>query len=309
MAEKPVESVEKKSSNRRNIIIAFLTILLVINGVKLYMDNQKSKQLESQLEMTTEELDDTYKKLSILNTELDLKIEEINRLGGDVSELRQVKEELENERNQLRNQRRISDARLKEIQGKVEGYETLLKEKDEEIIKLKETNEALFSENVGLKTEKNVLSDSIRKIAKTSQALEEKVVMASQLKAENIKIAALNSRGREREGEFRNRQIEKLKVDFNLAENKVASIGGRDIHIRVIDPSGDVLFDVAAGAGTFIIDGKEQFFTAKQEILFDNTKQKLSFIYEKGTDYSTGKHTVEIYEGVMLIGRDNFTVK
>ena len=122
-----------------------------------------------------------------------------------------------------------------------------------------------------------------------------KVAIASQLKAENIQILGLNDRNKERESPFRNRQLSKLKIVFNLAENEVAPIEGKKIMIRIIDENGQVLFDVARGSGTFMYNGKEEFYTAAQEILFDNTRQQLSFIYEKGSDYADGSYTLEIY--------------
>jgi cell division protein ZapB len=66
---------------------------------------------------------------------------------------------------------------------------------------------------------------------------------------------------------------------------------------------------VNRGSGTFIYNGKEEFFTASQEILFDNTRQKLSYIYEKGSDYASGKYLVEIYCDDYRIGQGNFVVK
>ncbi|GJM30981.1 MAG: hypothetical protein DHS20C17_36160 [Cyclobacteriaceae bacterium] len=129
------------------------------------------------------------------------------------------------------------------------------------------------------------------------------------MKAENIKISAVNKRGREKEDEFKNRQIESLKVGFNLAENSVAPIEGKDIRIRIIEPEGNVLFDVARGSGTFMIRGREEFYTSTQDILFDNTRQQITFLYEKGSDFILGDHTVEIYADEDLIGSKSFTVK
>ena len=79
---------------------------------------------------------------------------------------------------------------------------------------------------------------------------------------------SVNSKGRERESPFRARQLEKLKIEFNLADNKVAPIEGKKIMIRVIDDSGQVLFDVARGSGTFILNDKEEFYTASLYTLF-----------------------------------------
>src|SRR5690606_15558654 len=110
------------------------------------------------------------------------------------------------------------------------------------------------------------LADTISQLNQSKQELASKVAIASQLKAENIQILGLNDRNKERESPFRNRQLSKLKIVFNLAENEVAPIEGKKIMIRIIDENGQVLFDVARGSGTFMYNGKEEFYTAAQEI-------------------------------------------
>ncbi len=79
--------------------------------------------------------------------------------------------------------------------------------------------------------------------------------------------------------------------------------------IRIIDENGQVLFDVARGSGTFIYQGKEEFYTASQDILFDNTRQKLSFLYDKGSEYAPGTYTMEVYTDDYRMGSGTFVVK
>ena len=86
-------------------------------------------------------------------------------------------------------------------------------------------------------------------------------------------------------------------------------IEGKKIMIRVIDENNQVLFDVARGSGTFLINGKEEFYTAAQEILFDNTKQKLSFLYDKGSEYAEGTYNLEVYTDDYMMGSGQFVVK
>ena len=304
-----INETEKKKNNKLGLIIAFLAILVIIQGVKWYLDHQRKNELKTELANRDVELEETYNKLESVSNELQLKIEEISKLGGDVEELRLAKEELEAERDRLQESSDVGWARLYKIRDKVEGYETLLREKEAEIQRLRAVNEELLSENTDLKVAQNVLSDSLQELAATSEQLGEKVALASTLKAENIKISAVNKRGREREDEFKNRQIESLKVGFNLAENSVAPIEGKDIRIRIIEPEGNVVFDVARGSGTFMVDGREEFFTSTQVILFDNTMQQITFLYEKGSEYTLGEHVVEIYADEDLIGSKAFTVK
>jgi hypothetical protein len=103
--------------------------------------------------------------------------------------------------------------------------------------------------------------------------------------------------------------MERLKVSFNIADNKVAEKGPRNVFVQVLAPNSQPIFDVAKGSGTFIINGAELFYTAKQDIIFDNSEQQLTFYYEKGTDYATGIHEVRIFVDNYQIGSKTFTVK
>ncbi len=299
-------SLPERKSNKAAIIIALLSIIVIIQSIKIYLDYKDKVEIKEQKASVEEELGTTMQRLTEIKTELDQKIVEIQKLGGDISDLQKAKAEVES---QLKRNVTRSRKEIEELKGKVEGYEELLKLKDDEIEKLKSVNKVLYSENKTLKTEKNQLNDSINSLAKNKAELATKVAIASQLKAENVAVTAVNSKGKERESPFKNRQLEKLKVEFNLAENKVALIEGKKIMIRVIDENGQVIFDVARGSGTFILNGKEEFFTSSQEILFDNTRQKLTYVYEKGSDYPSGNYRVEIYSEGYHMGSSQFTVK
>lgn len=300
------KSEAPKRNNKSVIFIALLMLIIVVQSVKIFLDAQDKVELKAENETTEQELASTMQRLNEIQQELETKIAEIEKLGGDVTELQKAKADVEK---QLRIKTKATGNLIAELRSKVEGYEELLKLKDEEIEKLKDVNKELLSENTTLKTQKNRLGDSINRLEQKATELASKVAIASQLKAENFKIVAVSDRNRERESPFRVRQIAKLKVEFNLAENNVAPIEGKKIMIRVVDQNGQVLFDVNKGSGTFIFQGKEEFFTASQEILFDNSKQRLTFIYDKGSDYTEGNYILEVYTDDYLMGRGAFEVK
>lgn len=304
--DKPV-FVEEKTGGKNKVIIGILGVLLLTSLFFIWDGMKNQDKLEAENEITREELVEASSQLEKISIELDEKIAEIEALGGDVSELEQAKEELEKEKEALRKSSNYKVSRLRE---KVKGYESLLKAKDVEIDRLKQLSDSLFVENTDLKVQQNEMQDAISSLEVDKGKLEEKVSFASRLKAQNIKIYAVNKRGKEREGPvLRSRQIEKLKVTFSLAENNVAPIEGKEIVIRVIDQDGKVIFDVAKGSGTFIYNGKEEFFTAKQDILFDNSKQNLTYFYEKSSEFAAGKYTMEAYTDGYLLGLKSFTVK
>jgi peptidoglycan hydrolase CwlO-like protein len=295
-----------RRNNKATIIIALMAIVIIIQGIKIYLDSQEKQEVVTQLTSTEQELASTMQRLNEIKAELDDKIQQITKLGGDVSDLEKAKAEIENE---LKRNKRATGKEITALKDRVEGYELLLKNKDEEIEQLKSVNKELLTENKTLKTQKNVLGDSINRLSQTKKELATKVAIASQLKVENIRIVALNDRNKERESPFKPKQINKLKIDFNIAENNVAPIEGKKIMIRIIDENGQVIFDVSRGSGTFIFNGKEEFYTASQEILYDNTKQKLTYLYEKGSEYASGNYTLEVYTDDYLMGTGEFTVK
>ncbi|MEO0554118.1 MAG: chromosome segregation protein SMC [Bacteroidota bacterium] len=295
-----------KRNNKAFIIIILLVIVVIVQGVKIYLDHQESIAKEDQLANTEEELAITMQRLTDISAELEEKIAEIQELGGNVEELEQAKAEIEAE---LSKNRRASRRTIQDLKDKVGGYELLLKAKDEEIAQLKEINTELLSENTTLKTEKNVLNDSLSQLNESKEELVSKVAKASELRAENIQIFAINNRGKERESPFKARQVAKLKVVFNIAENEVAPVEGKNVLIRVIDGNGEVIFDVARGSGTFMLNDREEFYTANQQILFDNTNQQLTFEYEKGSEYESGIYRLEVYTEGYKMGSEEFEVK
>ena len=300
------ESEPAKSSNKTGIIIALLSIVVIVQSVKIYLDYKDKVEIVEQKASVEEELASTMQRLTEIKAELDQKIVDIEKLGGDVTELQKAKAEVES---QLKRNGVRSAKEIQLLKDKVEGYEELLQIKDDEIEKLTSVNKVLYSENKTLKTKQNKLGDSINQLSRSKDELATKVAIASQLKAENTIVRSVSSKGKEHDAPFRNRQLAKLKVEFNIAENKVAPIEGKKIMIRVADENRQVIFDVARGSGTFMLNGKEEFYTAVQELLFDNTHQRLTFFYEKGTEYTPGSYSIEIYTDGYLMGQTQFSVK
>ncbi len=301
---------ETKQTGKRDTIRIILIVAIIIvaagAGYKIYTDSLDRKALQAEFDATKTELNE---QLESIGAELSDKIREIAELGGNIDSLVTLKDSITAERDQLQRTRRANKKLIQRLDRKVTGYQELLVAKDKEIEELKELNTALLEENTGLKEDKNELNATIRQAQEREEALKQQVNLAAKLRAENVKVFNVNKRGKEREGDFRSRQAQKIKVTFNLAENDVAPVQGHKIMIQVVDPAGNVVFDVARGSGSFKVDGKEQFFTAMQEIVFDNSKQELTFVYDKGSEFDKGDHKIVILSDTYEIGRATFNVR
>ncbi|EIM73095.1 hypothetical protein A3SI_18507 [Nitritalea halalkaliphila LW7] len=295
-----------RSDRNKNILIIALAILVLISGIKLFLDHQDKNKKTQEILVLSEENNEINQRLDSVTYQLDLRIQEIERLGGDVAALEEIRTQLINERN---SEKRRSAQEIERLNQRLKSYIALLDEKDDEIIALRNENQQLFAENQDLKTNQARIEERVVELDQRREELEKKVDLAARLKAENIEIAAVNRRGRERTDGFRNRQLETLKISFTLADNPVAPHGPRDIFIQILAPNSQPIFDIAKGSGTFMIDGREEFYTMSQAIMFDNTQQALENFYDKETKYDTGEHTVRIYADGYLIGTGKFEVK
>lgn len=296
----------KKRDKTQKILIAAIVIVVVGMSFKIFTDFRSRKELQAEFDQTKTLL---TAQLDSIGGTLSSKIVALAELGKNIDSLVVLKDSITAQRDQLQRTRRANKALIRRLDRKVSGYQELLLAKDEEIKELREINTALLVENNELKVDKNQLNATIRKQEERERELQQKVSLVAKLKAENVKIFSINRRGKEREGDFRSRQAQKIKVTFNLADNEAAPVAGHQIMVQVTDPAGKVVFDVAKGSGSFKISGKEQFYTAMQEIVFDNSKQVLTFVYDKGSKFKKGKYKIILLSDNYEIGRANFNVR
>ncbi|MCK5367797.1 MAG: chromosome segregation protein SMC, partial [Cyclobacteriaceae bacterium] len=223
---------EPKNSNKSLIyIVAALAILLVASIAIYFIRGNILKERNAQINA---EIMIVYTRLDSIGNEMQVKITEIEQLGGNIDTLTMIKDSLEMEKESLLEARTRSSKQIRALKSRVEGYRELLVMKDTEIEGLKKVNQNLVVENTDLKTERNELNQNLRAAKKTEEKLTEKVKVASRLEAENILVAALSLKGKAKEDEFRARQVDKLKVEINVAKNDVAPISGKEILMRII---------------------------------------------------------------------------
>ncbi len=316
--------MEQSEKNGSTVVKAGLILAIAVAAIFGYLYfNAKQEVNQKNVDVTekTQDLLRTNSKLDSISAQLDDKIAEITALGGQVEELEALKVQLEKDKQKLLTSKNVS---IKEFQNKIKSYEQTLNEKDVEIAQLREQNaqlnlqnEVLTTENSGLKssnselqTAKAALSDSVYTYNVKNKELTEKVTLAAALRPLNYSVSAINSRGKERDGEeFKARRVDKIKLSFKLAENPLTQKESKTIYMRLLDPKGTVISDMATGSGAFNFGGKETVYTAKQSINYTNTGQTVDFVYDRGASYEKGIYKIELYADGFRVGQTSFTVK
>lgn len=309
---------QEQKQDRKTLLWAALAVLLLLNLVLVYFiyhEKQENLAKDEIITAKTEEVLSIKTKLDSISTELDIKIAEIQKLGGSVDSLVALKAQLEKDKQELKNASTYSAASYNK---KIRSYENVLSEKDGEISRLKEElgiatskNQELNQKVTGLESEKQQLADSVSNYSAQNRELSEKVTLASALRAEAVTVNAVSSKGKEREGgKYKAKRIDKLRVNFKLGENAVAKQNEKEIYLRILDPDGAVLSDMATGSGSFMYNGKELIYSSKQTINFTNSGQSVDIFYGRGgIPMKDGKYAIELYSEGFRIGQGDFTVK
>ncbi len=311
-----MENTPQKSKTN-GALLAALIIMTGLAGVASYLYFDEKKVAENQevtISERVEELSTTRVKLDSISTALDAKIAEVQKLGGDVSELEKVRAQLNEDKASLKRGNRIS---LAKYEAKIKQYEAFLIEKDTLISNLQRENvtlatnvKVLDEENVGLKTERQKLADSVTTVVSKNEELSSKVTRAAALKAQNVKVFAVNSRGKVKEDDsYKAKRLDKIKLVYTLLDNPLTKEEPKDVFVRVLDPSGAVVSDMANGSGTFSVDGNETIYTTKQTVNYTNTGKNVELLYTRGIPYKAGKYTVELYSEGFRIGQGEFAIR
>ncbi|PLK45649.1 hypothetical protein [Emticicia sp. TH156] len=315
------QNQERRSNTALTAGLVLACALAALFGFLYFNARQDIDSKTVNISQKTKELLLTNSKLDSIAVQLDAKIAEVQALGGQVEDLQALKVQLEQDKKNLINSKNVS---IKQYESKIKDYEAALTEKDAEIAKLREENSVLTtqnqtlgsenttlkSENSSLRTDKQALSDSVYSTTVKNRELTEKVTLAAALKAMNVSVNAINSRGRERDGgAYKAKRVDKVRISFKLAENPLTKKEDKVIYLRLLDPKGNVISDMATGSGTFTFGGNETVYTSKQTVMYDNTGQNVDFVYSRGSAYEKGKYTVELYSEGFSIGRGTFDVR
>jgi DNA repair exonuclease SbcCD ATPase subunit len=298
----------QKAEQGKNLILVLLVLLVLISGVKLYLDHLDKSKQTAEISVLTTENQILSTRLDSVEKQLQIRIQELEKLGANVTELRFLQDQLIQEK---KSNAQRSAGEIEALNQRIKDLSTLLVQKDKEISQLQERFQAVSSENEVLKSNQSELEKEVTEINLQKQELATKVAEASKLKISGIRVSGMNARGKALDSKgktFKKKQLKGIQVVVQLADNAIAEKGSRMAYLQVVGPNKLPIFDLAKGSGTFNWSGEEEFFTAKQEFWFDSKEQTLVFFYEKGSPYNLGKYEVKLFVEKQCLGSNSFVI-
>lgn len=322
------------TTKSRQAIYLILILLLLVTNAWLFYTVQKMKGEKQDIEVTmTSEKESLQVELNDLMDELNTFKEANIELDSSLQSIRIQIDEQTREIENLLGKNRSSRQELSQARTLLETLRTNLGNYKGELEQLKLANQRLNSENRSL--QENVVakdetiqnqSDSISQL-QVEQAMlstqrsilnEEKELLASKvnrasiLQTSSLEITGVKYKGSGKEVLVNNaKRVEKLKVCFDVMPNPIAQPGDKEIILRILSPSGESIYNQAAGSGIAdnMEDGSSMKYTLKGAIDYNGKRDNYCMFWEQNSPLSGGNYTAELYHEGYLIGRNSVNLK
>ena len=281
----------EKSIRGYRIVIIILSVILVALSI-LYFSIHRQQMLDNEL----------------LQADRDSIQNDLGRLMNDYDNLRVSNDSIsaslsvERERadslmTRLKKERSWNLAKIKQYEREVGTLRTAMKDYIRQIDSLNTLNQKLISENVSYRKEISSANLRAEMAEEKAAELDNKVKVGSVLRARDIRLEALNDRGK---AVSRIKNASRLRVDFVLSANELAMPGNKAIYLRIISPDGYVLTTEAMPS--FEYEGERLTYSAMREVDYQNQDLEVG-IYFTSSGFAYVTYSMEIYTEGRLIGQ------
>jgi hypothetical protein len=310
-AQKHPPQPEKK--NLRNLLTAGLLIALLGTWAYIIYDKNKTKETielkDTQLATTTSQKDELRKELDDATSRYDeIKTSTANMTHSKDSVITLRDREIAEKR--IKIQQLLSKAGA--TQAELAQAKDLIKSLNSDIYGYKAQIETLQGEKIVLIQEKEAITkerDVAKKETEDAKTVikekEDLIDVGSTLHASNFSIIGINEKksGKEKTTTTAKR-VDKLRISFDLDENRITQSGNKSIYICITDPKGTPVIVEALGSGMFKTrDGQDRPFTQQVEVSYiQGQRQTISVDWKQNSDFEKGDYKIEVYNNGFKIG-------
>lgn len=310
------KTVVVKNNNNRNILTGILIVALLATWGYIIYDKNKTKQEKQDLTAQIvnsdssknelqRELNDAALRLDALKTS-NVKADSLLKTKDkDIQDLRRRVQSILNKRNATAAELAEAKRLIAELKGNIETYTAQIEE-------LKNENTQLTQQNQQVTQQRDVAYKNYDSANQVIKQKENVIDIGSTLHASNFKIVGINERhsGKEKVTS-KAKRVDKLRISFDLDENRITQSGQKDIYVSITSPDGNPVTVDALGSGKFVTrDGTEKAFTKKVEVNYvQGEKQPVTVEWTQNSDFQTGNYKIEIYNNGFKIGEGVVTFK
>ena len=277
------------------LILAGATAYLFINLNKQKEENAAIKELE---DIDNKEMENDYQQFAQQYSEIKTKINH----DSIVAQLTAEQEKTQRLLNELRRVKSTDAIEITRLKKELATVRAVIRSYVMEIDSLNKVNANLTQENTRVKGQYEAATRQIEGLSTEKRSLSEKVAIAAQLDATGISLVAKNKRGKATD------QIDKattLQVSFNITRNVTAASGVKDIYVRIMSPTGNLL----NGAGSFSYENRTLQYSMKRSVEYNGEETPVTLFWNVSQALVAGTYQVSIFADGNMIGSRSFAFK
>ncbi len=305
---------DSNKSSKKTVYLVIIFLLLLVNLVGAYYLFKGQQDLEA----TQVEVVDLKDDLSVLQSDFNAQLAQLDEMKGINAELDVVLAEREaeikghlEEIQKWKNQSSYNKNELNKLKGKMVEFEAERASFISQIDELSKENAELTvikeQLEVDLSSEKEVTAI----LTEEKEYLSDKFELGSLLQADELTAIGIKVKDNGVEKEISKvKNVEKIMVCYQTGENKVREEGEVQMQLRILSPNGETMYLEQEGSGVFKSkeNGQELRFTKQASFPFDGSNKKIC-IYWSHNITQSGTYTAEIYQEGYLVGVQKFELK
>ena len=282
------------------LIISIILLLLLIGaGILFLMKNRENTELVKEKQELRIEL----------QSELDSMMVEHQRIKdeyGAISDSLFVKDSII-EANAIEIKKLLdTEWEYYKIKKKMNKLRNIAQGYVKQIDSLYRVNTELKEENVAIKRDIVIEQKKNVELVKDVEVLEEKVIIASSIKAYNITAYGVRLKSGSTESiTDKAKRVDQIKVCFTLSENELIPAGTKNIYVRIARPDKLILVKGKGGEYSFDHQGEQLQFSMMKQVDYQNQSEDLCLYWIHRSSYEdlmTGKYVITIFADGKQLG-------
>jgi hypothetical protein len=288
----------------KKFLIPTIIVVLILAGATAYLfinlDKQKEENaaIKELAEIDKKEMENEYQQFAQQYSEMKTQINN----DSIVAQLTAEQEKTQKLLDELRRVKSTDAREITRLKKELATVRAVIRSYVMEIDSLNRVNASLTQENTRVKGQYEAATRQIEGLSTEKRSLSEKVAIAAQLDATGISLVAKNKRGKSTD------QIEKattLQVSFNITRNVTAASGVKDIYVRIMSPTGNLL----NGAGSFSYENRTLQYSMKRSVEYNGEETPVSLFWNVSQALVAGTYQVSIFADGNMIGSRSFAFK
>jgi myosin heavy subunit len=291
----------QNNHSKLKAIIGILAILLVGSLIYIFKLTSDAKTLETTIITVKSEKESVLKDLADLKATYDAAIAENTSMSDELIAERDKVVKLMEELKSAKG----DNASLMKYKTQYKALEQKMRNLMEEVAVLKSKNEELTTD---LDSTKVVLEDSKKYnqvLVGQNEELAKTVEKGSKLTVTNLKTASyrVKNSGKQIATDKASR-TDMLKVNFTIAENKIAKSGDKTYYVQVIDSKNNVLGDKA----TISFGDTSLTYSFTTTVKYENKTVEVSEQLP-GKNFAKGTYFVNVFDKAELVSKSSFSLR